>query len=141
MSVSAHWFDKAMQDAFTGAGINWTSDAIKVALLTSSWTPDRAANHVFSDISANEVSGAGYTSGGATLASATQGLSSHVLKLDGDDTSWTSSTITARYAAIYDTSVSNKLLGYVDFGSDVTSTAATFTIAWDSAGIFTITLS
>lgn len=141
MSVSAHWYDKAIQDCLTGAGISWTADTIKVALLTSSYTPNQATDHVWSDISANEVSGTGYTAGGATLTTPTQGVTSHVLKLTGDNSAWTSSTITARYAAIYDTSVSNKLLGYVDFGGNVASTAATFTIAWDAGGIFTITMS
>ncbi len=141
MSVTAHWYDKAMQDAFTGAGINWTSDTIKVALLTSSYTPNQATDHVWSDISANEVSGTGYTAGGATLGSAAQSVTSHILSLAGANTAWATSTITARYAAIYDTSVSNKLLGYVNFGADVSSAGATFTIAWSSGNLLQVTMS
>ena len=52
-----------------------------------------------------------------------------------------SSTITARYAVIYDstgTSSTSALIGYVDFGADVSTTNGTFQITWDSAGIFTI---
>lgn len=141
MSVTAHWYDKALEDAFNNSPVFWTSDTIKVALLTSSYTPAQGTDHVWSDISANEVVGAGYTTGGATLGSKTEGLAAHVLKLTGANTSWASATITARYAAIYDTTVSNKLLGYVNFGADVVSTNGTFQITWDAAGILTITAS
>ena len=87
----------------------------------------------------------GYTTGGATLANASIGYTAgtNVVKLDGDDVSWTSSTITARYAVIVDTtpgsSATNPVLGYVDFGADVASTNGTFTITWSTDGIFTIT--
>lgn len=125
--------------------IDWDSDTIKVALATSSYTPDQDAHDYFNDIT-NEVSGTGYTAGGATLANKTVGYTSgtNTQKFDADDTSWATSTITARYAVIYDstpgTAATNPLIGYVDFGADVSSTAAAFTIVWDSAGIFTITV-
>ena len=141
MAVTAHIYDKAIQDLINASGITWTSDTIKVALLTSSYTPNQGTDHVWADISANEVSGTGYTAGGATLTSPTQSVTAHVLTLGGATVSWAASTITARYAAIYDTSVSNKLIGYVDFGANVSSTAATFTITWSGSGIFTITMS
>lgn len=141
MSVTGHFYDKAVQDLISGSGWNWTADTIKVALLTSSYTPSQGSDHVWSDISANEVSGTGYSAGGATLASAAQSVTSHVLTLSGANVSWTGSTITARYAAIYDTSTSNKLIGYVDFGGNVSSSSATFTITWAGSGILTITMS
>lgn len=44
---------------------------IKLALVSSSWTPDTSTtgNSVWADVSANEVSGNGWTAGGETLAS------------------------------------------------------------------------
>jgi hypothetical protein len=145
MAVSAKFYGNAFVSAFNKK-IDFDSDTIKVALCTSSYTPDQDAHDFFNDIT-NEVTGAGYTAGGATLTSAsiTYTGASNVLKLDGDDTSWASSTITARYAIIYDatpgTAATNPLIAYVDFGADVTSTAGTFTLAWDSAGIATVTVS
>ena len=41
---------------------------------------------------------------------------------------WTSATITARSAIIYNSSASNKSVAVLDFGADKTSTAGTFTI-------------
>jgi hypothetical protein len=114
-------------------------------LCTSSYTPDQD-NHVYKDVSVtNEVTGTGYTAGGATLASKTltYTAATNVIMFDAADVTWASSTITARYAIVYDDSpASNKpLLAYVDFGADQSSSSGNFTITWDANGIFTITAS
>ena len=125
--------------------VDFDSDTIKVALLTSSYTPDQDAHDYFNDVSTYEVTGTGYTSGGATLASktATYDSGTNVIVLDAADVTWSSSTITARYAVVYDstgTSSTSALIGYVDFGSDQSSTNGNFTITWDSTGIVRITV-
>ena len=125
--------------------VDFDTDTIKVALLTSSYTPDQDAHDYFNDVSSYEVSGTGYTAGGNTLASktATYDSATNVIILDAADTTWASSTITARYAVIYDstgTSSTSALIGYVDFGSDQASTNGNFTITWDATGIVRITV-
>lgn len=126
--------------------VDWDSDTIKVALLTSSYTPNQDTHDYFDDVSANEVSGTGYTSGGQTLGSktVTYDATNNVIILDAADTTWSSSTITARYAVIYDdsgaTAASKALIGYVDFSSDQSSTNGNFTITWDATGIVRITV-
>lgn len=56
--------------------------------------------------------------------------------------SWTSSTITAYYAAIVDTTPgsasTNPLVGYINFGGAETDTAGTFQINWNTTGIFVL---
>lgn len=126
--------------------IDWDSDTIKVALLSSSYTPNQDTHDYFDDVSANEVTGTGYTTGGITLASKTSTYdgTNNVIVLDAADVTWSSSTITARYAVVYDDSGANAaskaLIGYVDFGSDQSSTNGNFTITWDSTGIVRITV-
>jgi hypothetical protein len=126
--------------------IDWDTDTIKVALLTNSYTPDQDAHNYLDDVIANEVTGVGYTAGGNTLASKTNSYNSatNVIVLDADDTTWSSSTITARYAVIYDaspaTNATRPLIGYVDFGSDQSSSNGNFTITWDATGIVRITV-
>jgi len=125
--------------------VDFDSDTIKVALLSSSYTPDQDAHDYFNDVSTYEVTGTGYTSGGATLASktATYDSATNVIVLDAADVTWSSSTITARYAVVYDstgTASTSALIGYVDFGSDQSSTNGNFTITWDSTGIVRITV-
>ena len=125
--------------------VDFDTDTIKVALLTSSYTPDQDAHDYFNDVSTYEVSGTGYTAGGYTLASktATYDSGTNVIVLDAADVTWSSSTITARYAVVYDatgTESTSALIGYVDFGSDQSSTNGNYTITWDSTGIVRITV-
>lgn len=125
--------------------VDFDTDTIKVALLTSSYTPDQDAHDYYNDVSTYEVSGTGYTAGGNTLGSktATYDSATNVIVLDAADTTWSSSTITARYAVVYDstgTSSTSTLIGYVDFGSDQSSTNGNFTITWDATGIVRITV-
>jgi hypothetical protein len=126
--------------------IDWDTDTIKVALLTNAYTPDQDAHNYYDDVIANEVTGVGYTAGGNTLANKTNSYNSatNVITLDADDTTWSSSTITARYAVVYDatpsTDATRPLIGYVDFGSDQSSSNGNFTITWDATGIVRITV-
>lgn len=126
--------------------IDYDSDTIKVALVTSAYTPDQDAHDYFNDVT-NEVTGTGYTAGGATLASktVTYTAGTNTQAFDAADVTWAAATITARYAVIYDatpgTAATNPLIGYVDFGADVSSTAGDFTITWDAAGVFSVAVS
>ncbi|WP_395704998.1 hypothetical protein [Rhodococcus ruber] len=143
MAVTAKLYGLALKSAFNGE-IDWDTHTIKVMLCTSAYTPDQDTHQYKSSVT-NEVTGTGYTAGGATLASATVTYTAgtNTLVLDAADTSWSNSTITARYAVIYDatpgTDATRPLIGYVDFGADVSTTAGTFTITWDAAGIVTLT--
>jgi len=124
--------------------ISIASDVIKVILCTSDYVPSK--NHAYKSDITNEVVGAGYTAGGATLTnkSVVYISDSDVTKIDADDNLWSNSTITARYAIIYGstgTDNTSPLIGYVDFGVDVGVTNGTFSIAWDVNGIFTGTVS
>lgn len=143
MAVSAKLYGKSLLSAYNGE-IDLDTHTIKVALCTSSYSVDQDAHDYFNDVT-NEVSGTGYTAGGATLANKTVGYTAgtNTFKFDADDVVWSASTITARYAVIYrdtGTASTSPLIAYVDFGADVSSTGAAFTITWDSAGIFTATV-
>jgi len=124
--------------------VDLDSDSLKVMLCTSSYVPNQDTHQYKSSVT-NEVTGTGYTAGGATLGSVTvvYDAPSNTLTLDAADASWPTSTLTARYAVVYDSTpasdATRPLIAYVDFGADVSSTAATFTLAWDAAGIVTLT--
>lgn len=126
--------------------VDWDTDTIKVALLSSSYTPDQDAHDYWDDVSAAEVTGTGYDAGGKTLTTPTGSYdgATNVVTLNADDVTWENSTITARYAVIYNDSgatASDKvLIGYVDFGSDQSSSNGNFTITWDATGIVRITV-
>jgi len=112
-------------------GVHATTDTYKVALYTSSATLD-ASTTAYS--ATNEVSGTGYTAGGATLSGLGTGLSGSTAYLTFADPTWADSTITARGCLIYNSSKSNKAVAVFDFGSEVSSVNGTFTVDFPAAG-------
>lgn len=109
---------------------NGTGDAFKIALFTSSATLG-ASTTAYS--TSNEVSGTGYTAGGNTLTNVTPTSSGTTAFTDFADTTWSSATITARGALIYNSTDANKAVVVLDFGSDQSSTAGDFTIQFPTA--------
>lgn len=144
MAVTSKYYGKAFLSAFNKE-IDWDTDTIKVMLCSSAYTPDQDVHRYKSEVT-NEITGTGYTAGGATLSSATATYTggTNVIALDGNDVSWASSTLTARYAVVYDatpgTDATRPLISYVDFGADVSTTAGTLTITWDATGVATVTV-
>lgn len=186
------------------APIDWLSDTIKCLLCSSSYTPNLDTHKYKSDVT-NEITGTGYTAGGATLGSAaitftaadswataranstayalndivrpstgnghlylcivagtsggsaptwptvarqtvTDGsvvwaeIGGGINQFDAADAVWSSATLTGRYAIVYDSSpgsdATRPLIGVLDFGSDVSSTNSTYSVVWDSRGLF-----
>jgi hypothetical protein len=108
-----------------------TGHTFKLALYTSSATLDKSTTAYSAT---NEVGNSGtYSAGGASLTSSTPTLSTDTAVCDFADVSFTSATITARGALIYNSSASNKAVCVLDFGSDKTSTAGTFSIVFPTA--------
>jgi hypothetical protein len=101
------------------------ADTFKIALFTSSATLS-ASTTVYS--TSNEVVGAGYTAGGNTLSVTGPTSTGTTAFLDFTDTTWTTSTITANGALIYNDTQGDKAFAVLAFGGDKTSTAGDFTI-------------
>ena len=117
--------------------IDLEADTIKVMLLNNSHA-FTATHNQKSEIVANEISGTGYTAGGAALANkaVTQAATS---KWDADDTAWTTASFTAYHAVIFDDTLTNDdLICSIDFGAAKTASAGTFTIQWHTDGIITL---
>ena len=112
-------------------GTHASGDTYKIALFTDAATLG-AGTTAYS--STNEVTGKGYTAGGATLSGFSSGLSSTTAYLTFSDTAWSNATITARGCLIYNSSKSNNAVAVFDFGGNVTSTSGTFTVDLPAAG-------
>lgn len=140
----AKWFTNGPKHI--ASDVNWDTDTIRVALLDSGATIDQDADEFFDDVSADEVTGTGYTAEGAALTTSapTADSTSNETRLDASDVVWdaTGGALAAAYAVIYKdsgTPATSPLLGYVDFEGTVTATNDTFTITWDSTGVLKIT--
>lgn len=142
MAVTANLYSNVFQRAFNDQ-IDLDTDTVKVALLTG-YTPNQNSHDYFDDVSGTQVSGAGYTSGGATLGSKSVSTSGTTFTFDAADVTWSTATVSATHAVIYvDTgsAATSPLIAYVDFDGTVSSTAGDFTIQWNASGIFTATVS
>ena len=106
-------------------------NTFKIALYTSSATLS-AATTAYS--ATNEVSGTNYSAAGNTLTRIDPSSSGTTAFTDFADTTWSSSTITARGAVIYnDTASGDPSVIVLSFGADKTSTAGDFTITFPTA--------
>ena len=110
-------------------------DTFKLALYTSSATLD-ATTTAYS--ATNEVANSGtYAAGGGTLTNVTPTTSGTTAFTDFDDISFTSATINARGALIYNSTpthtYTNPSVAVLDFGGDKISTSGTFTIQFPAA--------
>jgi len=109
-----------------------TGDTFKLALYDNS-ASFTAATTAYT--ATNEVSASGtYSAGGGTLTNVTPTSSGTTAFTDFADLSFTSATITAYGAMIYnDTAAGNPSVCILDFGGAKTSTNGTFTIVFPTA--------
>ena len=108
---------------------NSGGDTFKLALFTSSASLDSTTTAYSTS---NEVGNSGtYSAGGGTLTRVDPSLkSTSTATTDFSDISFTSATITARGALIYNSSDSNKDVCVLDFGSDKSSSSGTFQVVF-----------
>lgn len=117
--------------------------AVKVLMVTDSETPDFSADNFRDDVTANEVSGTGYTAGGVVITSTELTVAAGVLTYDAADASWTSSTIANAMAGVGyfvrgGADTADELLFLSDFVTAASTSNGTFLIQWNASGIFTV---
>lgn len=125
-------------------GSNAVADTYKVKLLSANAGGFDATHTTLAGVGGTEVSNAGYTAGGATLANVAVTTTTNDATFDADDASWTatSAALSAIAAVIYnDTDANDPPLAYIDFGGTQTAQdTAQFKIVWNASGIFSFTV-
>ena len=113
------------------------ADTFKMALYTSSASLNASTTAY---TTSNETSGTGYTAAGQNLTNVYPTISGTTAFTDFTDETWSSSSITARGALIYNStpnttsiSLTNPAVIVLDFGSDKTSTTGDFTVVFPTA--------
>lgn len=152
MTLAAHVFPQFAIGLANG-DINLTTGTYKVALGNSGTTITLATSGIstaklFTDWTSivTEISGTGYTAGGATVSSPTfvaGGTNDTVATwTDSTNPSWTTATFTANQAVFYESSASTyQLICFWDFGGAVSVTASTFQLTISGSGLLTATAS
>lgn len=121
---------------FGDGTLDWDTQTFKVALLIGHTFNEE--NSDFSvDIQPDEISGTGYTVGGATMVTSAPTIDTENdwAVYDAIDVTWSTSTLSATAAVIYEVSTDYPIC-YIDFGVTKTSTASNFTISWSTDGVF-----
>lgn len=141
---------KKVASSYAGLG----ADTLKVALYNNSATPDNTAAYASTGYNTGgwtntneQSSSTQWPAGGATLSGAVGSVSSNVFKFDATDTASSGSvTLSNVYGClIYDdtiaatNTVADQGVCYNYFGGAQSVTSGTFTVVWNSSGIFTIT--
>lgn len=145
MAVTAKVYGKALQ-AIVNKEVDFDSDTIKVALCTSSYTPNQDTHDYYDDLT-NELTDGSYTAGGETLASKTVTYDSgtNTVTLDCADVTFSALTSTGiRYAVFYGdsgTDSTSPLLCYMDFGANQDVSAQDFILVIGASGLLTLTTS
>ena len=132
MAISTAMCTSFKQEILVGTH-NFTAtsgNTFKLALYTS-YASLGASTTAYT--TSNEVSGTGYTAAGAALTSVTPTTSGTTALCDFSDLTFSSSTITANGALIYNDTQSDKAVCTLAFGGDKTSTAGDFTIQFPTA--------
>jgi hypothetical protein len=132
-------FGKHLLDALIAAG----DPNVKVTLHDSSFTPTEDME--FFSSATGEVAGTNYTAGGQAIAAlaSSYDATNHRSVLTGNNVVWSNLTATYRYAVVrYDTgsAATSPLLFWVDFGTDQNASGVDTTLAWDSTGLYRLSV-
>jgi hypothetical protein len=125
-------YNSCIDDTARG-NIDFDTNTFKAMLVTSSYTPNKDSHDKRDDVT-NEATGTGYTAGGETsTVTVTKDNTNDKVTIQFGAVSWSSSTITARGCVYYKSrggaSSADELVAYNDFGSDVSSSGGTFSVA------------
>lgn len=105
---------------------NLEANTLKLALYSSSASLDE---DTATYSATNEVGASGtYAAGGATLTNVAISIAGNTAIFDCDNVSFTSATIAAQAAVIYNNTLANAAIAVFDFGSVKSSSAGTFEI-------------
>jgi hypothetical protein len=125
-------YNSALENAAKGL-IDFDSDTFKMLLVTSSYSANKDTHEYRDDVTNEVANGNGYTTGGATTAcTVAKDNATDRITVTFAATSWTTSTITAAAAVVYKSrggaSSADELVFYNDFGGNVSSSNATFSV-------------
>jgi hypothetical protein len=148
MAVIALFTGPGMKDIVTGTIAGHLNQGQMGAVLMTGYAFNQDTHHFLTSVMANEISGTGYTSLGATVTGSTVSYdtATNEVRWALANPTWTSASFSASQMAIYDrfaggTTTTWPLLMYVEFGGTQTVSSGTFTYQVDATGLGAITVS
>jgi hypothetical protein len=149
MTVTDRVYSKALKNLSVSQMV---TGPLKVSLHGTAYVPARSADESYADLT-GEISGTGYTAGGATVATAdvsavVDGTAHTLALLIANPTTWASATVSGVRTAVLRSAASTApaeqyLIAYRTLSDDSAlrgATNATFAVPWPSGGVFRIQL-
>jgi hypothetical protein len=116
----------------TAGPVTLATSGVQAAKLWTDWKSNVAA----------EISGTGYSAGGATLSGQSVTVTGNIATFTCANPSWSGATFSANQAVFYDSSASTvQLICFWDFGGTISVTADVFTLQVSGTGLFRATVS
>lgn len=124
-------YNSALRDLVTGA-VDADTDTFRAMLVGAGYTPNKDTHTKRSDLS-SEVSGTGYTAGGATATvSVAMDTVNDRVNITLGAVNWPAATLTAAGLVYYKSrggvATADELIAFIDFGSEVSATAGAFQV-------------
>jgi hypothetical protein len=117
----------------------WLANEMKAALMKPTWVPDYDTQLLFGALTAQEITGAGYTAGGIVLTGKATPYNAGADRTDlqADDVQWgPGATFQTGFAVVYDnTDASKRVWSIVDFEGTKDVDNGVFTIDWSAVGL------
>lgn len=115
-------------------------DTIKYVFVSNGLSPDFNTMDEYADISSNEVTGSGYTTGGEAISTPTWTIGSGYSTFDGADALLATTTLTnvRGICTIDDTLTGDPLIHATNFGADYSTVTGPFQLAWHANGIWRV---
>jgi hypothetical protein len=138
MTITAY-----MNPTYSGSPVNWLSDNIYCALLSTAGTYAQDTMILWANMSGSQVGNSGtYVAGGALLTgkTVTYAASTNINTFDAADVSWTGATITTGSYCVYDASITGSpilVVGVSD--APVVATSGSLNIVWSGSGVWQTT--
>lgn len=145
--ILGRFFGSTVPTGFT----SFSADTINAALYGNTGTPnkdDTLANTAYGAgqwIVGNEMTGTGYTAGGAALGTKAISSATGAVNFTAANQQWTTVTLSGTYGdLVYDNSITGGTVAKQGlcchyFGGSQSVTAGTFTIAWNSGNVMQFT--
>lgn len=127
-----------------GGSVSLSADTFYCALVTSaiSLSSTEQIREIvnWSEVSACEVSGVGYTTGGQVMSAGmvlSNDTTNNRAKWDTNNLTWANTTLSAVRGAIIYKDGGTPVVGFVDFGENKETSNASFNLNWSIYGILT----
>ena len=138
MATTSQWFAQSGGNLIASL---WVPRQMGVALLKDTYVPNIDTHMRYSDVSPQEVAGAGYIAGGKEILgrSTAYDAAANEYNLLGNDLAWgPGATFQTRYGAVYEMATADKWLwALLDFGVLINLNNGVFQIDW-AAGLLSV---